>query len=347
MRSSEQRSGWHTRDTFVRIGHRKKLESIIIQHPAPPHSVNEAIQFTLFILLQYFLIVSDKQMVQKMVEITNENQIKNAPTSVLLSTANDIVSDLVKDSTFFDDAKLQAVTRFQHKEVQTGRIIGRGGFCTVKEIVSIRSAKEKRGKMMWASRRKSGGSRMNVTSPKKQKHQERLDMSYNGVEMSVKEYMTYSANRGGKTRYVVKAVAEEWVYQNRLTYLKGTVDLALEAKYLSTLAHPHIIELRGLSQNGPFNEGFFLVLDRLNDTLPTQLKKWMTIDRQCKGITGAFTGGKKKITALFVDRMKAAYGIANALSYLHSMNLVYRDLVSHVVSGHVPQLLQLSLASCA
>lgn len=263
-----------------------------------------------------------------MVEVTNENQIKNAPTSVLLSTANDIVADLVKDSTLFDDAKLQAVTRFQHKEVQTGRIIGRGGFCTVKEIISIRNAKEKRSKMMWASRRKSGGSRMNVTSPKKQKHQERLDMSYNGVEMSVKEYMTYSANRGGKTRYVIKSVAEEWVYQNRLTYLKGTVDLALEAKYLSTLAHPHIIELRGLSQSGPFNEGFFLVLDRLNDTLPSQLKKWMTIDRQCKGITGAFTGGKKKIAALFVDRMKAAYGIANALNYLHSMNLVYRDLVS-------------------
>lgn len=261
-----------------------------------------------------------------MVEITNENQIKNAPTSVLLSTAHDIVSDMVKESQLFDDAKFQKLTRFHQSEVQTGRIIGRGGFCTVKEVVSIRSADKKRSKMMWAGRRKSGGSRMNITAPKK--NQERLDMSYNGVEMSVKEYMTYSANRGGKTRYVIKAVAEEWVYQNRLTYLKGTVDLALEAKYLSTLAHPHIIELRGISQNGPFTEGFFLVLDRLNDTLPTMLKKWMTTDRQCKGITGAFTGGKKKIAALFLDRMKAAYGIANALNYLHSLNLVYRDLVS-------------------
>lgn len=265
-----------------------------------------------------------------MVAINKELQIKNAPTRVLLQTAEDIVTDISDNTTVFDETKLSTVTAFTHDEIITGRIIGRGGFCTVKEITSIKSENKKRSSMMFAQRRiNGGGSRLSLRSSKtKPKTQQEtiMDMSYNGVEMSVKEYMAYAATRGGKTKYVVKQVAEEWIYQNRITFLKATVDLAIEAKYLSALAHPHIIELRGVAESGPFAEGYFLVLDKLVDTLPGKLKKWNTIDRQCKGITGAFVGGKKKENALFVNRMEASFGIANALDYIHSMNLVYRDL---------------------
>jgi serine/threonine protein kinase len=263
-----------------------------------------------------------------MVAINGEMQIKNAPTRVLLQTAQDIVTDIADNTTVFDDDKLSKVTAFSHDEIVTGRIIGRGGFCTIKEITSIKSENKKRSTMMFAQRRKSG-SRLSLRKSTPKTQQETImDMSQNGVEMSVKEYMAYAATRGGRTKYVVKQVADEWIYQNRITFLKATVDLAIEAKYLSALAHHHIIELRGVSQSGPFAEGYFLILDKLVDTLPGKLKKWNTIDRQCKGITGAFVGGKKKESALFVNRMEAAFGVANALDYIHSMNIVYRDLVS-------------------
>jgi serine/threonine protein kinase len=263
-----------------------------------------------------------------MVVISDEIQIKNAPTKVLLHTAQDIVEGICSDSAVFDDTKLNRLPTFSHSEIMTGRTIGRGGFCVVKEIVSIKSGKPKRGFM---SRQRSN-SNSNLTfaeNDANSKSKGVMNLTFNGVDMSPKEYLTYTCNRGKGPYFVVKQVCEDWAFTNRITFLKGTVDLALEAKYLASLSHPNIVELRAVSEGGPFKEGYFIFLERLNDTLPTKLKKWTTVDRQCKGITGVFVGGKKKLDSLYISRMEAAYGIANALNYVHSRNLIYRDIVSY------------------
>jgi serine/threonine protein kinase len=260
-----------------------------------------------------------------MVVITNEVQIRNAPTKVLLQTAEDIVGGLTSQSKVFNKVKFDKLPAFSHAELHTGRIVGRGGFCTVKELTAIRSGTSRK---MFMARRRSNS---NLNFDAEPSDGGVMNMTYNGVEMSDKEYLTHSCNRGKGAGYVVKQVAEEWVYTNRITFLKGTVDLAVEAQFLATLSHPNIIQLKGVAEGGPFREGYFLILDRLHETLPMKLKKWMTTDRQCTGITGVFVGGKKKQTSLFVGRMEAAFGVANALNYLHSRNLVYRDLVSNCI----------------
>lgn len=256
-----------------------------------------------------------------MVVIQNERDMKNAPTKVLLQTAEDIVGSAVQGTRLFDNHREEKLPRFSSGEVYTGRIIGRGGFCTVKEITSIRSATKKRS--FFQQRRPSNAS-ASGRSTKSSHHS--IDQSVSGVNMSVKDYMAYNCNKGGSPRYVIKQVAEEWIYSNRITYLKGTIDLAMESKFLSSLQHPNIVELRGLSDGGLFQEGSFLVMDKLVETLPKRLKKWMTIDRSCKGITGAFVGGKKKQVNLLINRLKTCFNIANALNYLHGLGIIYRDL---------------------
>lgn len=155
-----------------------------------------------------------------------------------------------------------------------------------------------------------------------------VDDTISGSDLTVREFMAATATKGGSPRYVIKRVAEEHVYNNKVTFLKGTVDLAMETKFLVNMRHPNIMDLRGVSAAGPFQEGYYLVMDRLHETLPKRIKKWSTTDRQCKGITGAFVGGKKKVQTLLIDRLFVAYSVANAMNFLHSRNVIYRDLVS-------------------
>lgn len=211
-----------------------------------------------------------------------------------------------------------------------GRIIGRGGFCTVTEITSFQSAGAQR-RSTWMFSKSANNSQRGLINRGTEHLPSEMSV-HGGTELSQKEYMSYRAMRGGQCRYVIKNVAAEWVFQNRVTFLKGVVDLAIEAKFLCSLQHPNIMELRGLAEGGPYQENYFIVLDKLHSTLPKMMKDWTTRDRQCKGITGTFVGGKKKVAQLMVDRLRAAFDIASAMAYLHSLGLVYRDLVSAVIN---------------
>ena len=77
----------------------------------------------------------------------------------------------------------------------------------------------------------------------------------------------------------------------------------------------------------PMNDGQTDQNTDNGQTVPKMMKQWTTRDRQCKGITGAFAGAKKRLSHV-TDRMTAAFDIANAIGYLHSLGVVYRDLVS-------------------
>jgi hypothetical protein len=128
---------------------------------------------------------------------------------------------------------------------------------------------------------------------------------------------------------------------NLKAYRKGTMDLALEARFLASLSHPFILQLRGLAASAdPDNNnssdvttgisaspGYFIILDKLQETLPKRLNAWMHRDRACKGITGALTAigsaGKNRRKELLMDRILVAHDIASAMCYLHGKNIIY------------------------
>jgi serine/threonine protein kinase len=119
-------------------------------------------------------------------------------------------------------------------------------------------------------------------------------------------------------------------------YAQAASDLAMEAEFLSSLQHPNIIKLRGISFDGPGGfekgpKGFFLIIDRLSDTLDHRLRKW---ERGRKGILS----GKKLRGSIITfkdsdedvriteEQLDVCLRIAAALDYLHEKNIIFRDL---------------------
>ena len=278
--------------------------------------------------------------------------MRRAPTEVLLATAEDIVQQQSQGSTVFDPTVEAKIPGFDTQEITLGRVLGRGGFCVVREVEKISTGSDD-GSL--SSRRSKGSflGRMMRRKPSKRSLSRKstgdADSSFGGSEFGStidvpandnnmgafvdfkysRDFIARSAKKGRrKARYVVKRVALELKHEDKIRFLKGTVDLAMEAKFLSVLDHPNIVQLVGVSSCGPFNENSFLVLEKMTETLTRRFKTWMNVSRQCQGVTGIFTGSKGKIEGLHRERLEVAYDIAAGANYLHKKNIVFRDLVS-------------------
>lgn len=297
-----------------------------------------------------------------------------------MEKAREIVESEIERSTLFDPEAFAALSQFSPEEIGMGRVVGRGGFCVVRECTSIRllasqtsngSADELDTSQTPASSKRgihhasslpvasSTSSPSTTISPprgtSKFKHSLSSFSNSNhgpgsrprGARGFISEGAASFASapaavgtdnsreilarrvweKKGAHKYVVKKVEPELFHQDRVTYLKGVIDLALETQYLATLSsHPNILKIRGVSAAGPYQAGYFIVLDRLQDLLSKRLTAWMHQHRATKGLTGAFTGGRRKIKDLLIERLLVATDVASAMEFLHSRNIIYRDL---------------------
>ena len=67
----------------------------------------------------------------------------------------------------------------------------------------------------------------------------------------------------------------------------------------------------------------------MTETLTTRIKKWIDAKRHCEGITGIVARSKKKLQQFSIERrLMSSLDIANGVAYLHSKNIIFRDLVS-------------------
>lgn len=121
----------------------------------------------------------------------------------------------------------------------------------------------------------------------------------------------------------------------RKSFEHGAADLATEAFFLAKLDHPNIIKLRAVTTGSVESNvcsgketGFFLVVDRLVETLEQRLQRWR---EQMGGIPHSLfyrmsKEYKDKQRSFLKQRLEVALDIASVMAYLQSLNIAYRDL---------------------
>lgn len=216
------------------------------------------------------------------------------------------VVDLTKDPT-------SKIPRFDRHEIVEGKVIGRGGFAVIREIASIElDGSSHKG------RRPSGSSRATVSTEKSSTCQsEERDVVAKDVKIhKQRKYVLKELIRDGKSS------------KNENAYMNGVVDMAMEAQYLTHLNHPNILSLKGISTSNQFggDDGMFLVLEYLPETLSRKLSVWAQRDRSTRGITGFVTRSHKKAAQLLLTRVSYARDVANVMTYLHSKQIIFRDV---------------------
>jgi len=136
------------------------------------------------------------------------------------------------------------------------------------------------------------------------------------------------ANCDGHARYAVEMLSPD-VAKDPAKFCQGIVDMVVETRFLSYLEHTNIIKLRAVASTDPFvDEHYFIVMDRLYDTLQTRLKTWQKLSSRSKGALAKLVTDRDgtKLAAMHEQRMVAAFDLSAAIAYLHSNNIVYRDI---------------------
>lgn len=113
----------------------------------------------------------------------------------------------------------------------------------------------------------------------------------------------------------------------------GAADLAVEAHFLANLNHKNIVTLHGVTAGSVETNvatgkecGFFIIIDLLKETLDKKVEVWKETATQGNVLSRMSHEFKEKRKLALVDRLKIAIELADAMIYLHSRAIVYRDL---------------------
>jgi len=230
--------------------------------------------------------------------------------------------------------RLDDIPQLAWTEVRVGKRLGKGGFCTVHEVKGMDDTTTKTANNRHTEGRRhsflqgsGSGPLLLKTLMMKKKNNNHHDEN-NQETARQGESHDMSSSTGDGCCYAIKKLRADVVAQSDAgQFLQGIMDMAMETRFLSHVEHPNIVKLHAIAMGGDcFSPDYFLVIDRLYDTLDHRLHTWA--NKRSRGSLLRRMSDRKgtKAAALYEERIKAAHDIAAALAYLHEKNIVYRDL---------------------
>lgn len=188
-----------------------------------------------------------------------------------------------------------------YTELKIGRVLGKGGFSVVSEIQGVK-----------------------------------LDDVYDTSDVEAKLRQGFAeqvqdGSSGGvshsQRQFVVKMLRTDLPEEE---HTKGVVDLAIEAEFLKTLRHPNIITMRAHANSDPHESRFFVILEKLVITLERKMNFWRQEVTENVGVWfpcfGYCCAKQHVLHRLWMERLMVSRDISMAIRYLHTQDIVYRDL---------------------
>jgi serine/threonine protein kinase len=131
-----------------------------------------------------------------------------------------------------------------------------------------------------------------------------------------------------ENKMVVKVLQSKLTQSPRM-FAACAADLYKEGMIMATLNHRNIMNAQAWAPGGVSayvsgrHDAFFLVLDRLDLTLTSQLSKWK---KEARNINMSFTQRAARKEALLKERLDVVMQLSSAVKYMHSKRLLHRDM---------------------
>lgn len=136
----------------------------------------------------------------------------------LLTQAKKVVDTKAAETPIFSDEAEDRIPKFDTDELFLGKVLGKGGFCTVSEVIKVAL--------------KDG------VAAKKSALVHNVHEHQASDILQDRDFMqTHFLRKGTEYRYAIKKLRDDAI-DDVQSFINGIVDLALEARFLAVIRHP-------------------------------------------------------------------------------------------------------------